>query len=525
MSPRSHKTALGLGLVLLATLAVYAPSLRNGFAMDDLWIARPADDAGRPLPLVGRVAPLRDYFGANYHAVSGHLSELYRPVTILSYALVNAAQRPGMSEALQAAPHHALNLFLHLVATGLVYSLVRDAGGGRRGGLIAAAVFGLHGIHSEVVANVVGRAELLGFVGGAMATRVWVDARPGGRTWSVMARAVVAASLLFLAFGAKESALAWAGWLPLYAVVRGRAALPAVALAVVPAAVYLGLRTAMIAALPGAVPPIEWAANPLAQVDTVTRVCTGLCVWGYGLAMTLLPFGALRADYGPPTFGLASSLVDVRVLGATAGLLAVAVGALLAGRRRPLLLLAGAAFLGFSCITSNLPFAVGTIFGERLYYTPSLGVALAGASVAGAVARWPRLAQSAAALTLLAWLGLSAGQIWRRNPVWRSDEALFLAEAAHEPPSVRMLVCAAEVVRMRGDLARAETLLRRAVALAPDYALAWNNLGATLLNLDQLDEAEAALLRARRARQALPAGQEQMIEANLAAVRDARPPR
>ncbi len=505
-------------LIVALTIGVYAPSVGNGFAMDDAAAAAAVDADGVPRPFVGTLQPLGDYFNANYHAGTGHQTALYRPVTILSYAAVNALRRGAVDPRLEAVPHHAVNVLLHALATLLVFALVaglRVSGGAA---LAAAAVFGLHAIHSEVVAGVVGRAELLGFTGGALACLVLARAARAGRAAAV-AWSGLGAIAAFMAFGAKENALAWAAVAPVYVACVHRRALAGVrsaAVLAVPAVIYLYLRARMIAALPDGPLPIEYVANPLWHADALQRCCGAVALWAYGLLKVLLPV-ALYADYGPAATALPSSVADARAVGAAVLLLLTVVGAAWAARRHPLLCLAAVVFFGFSAVISNVPFAIGTLFGERLYYSPSLGAALLAAGVWQAW-RWRR---GVLVLLLGAWLGWNAQLIWARNPVWANDAALFLHEAEHNPDCVRVLVCAAGVHIERGDLALAEGCLRRATEIEPNYAVAQNSLAFVLLNRGDLTGAEIALDAAAAARYRSP-GVDVLIAHNHAALQRAR---
>jgi tetratricopeptide (TPR) repeat protein len=62
-----------------------------------------------------------------------------------------------------------------------------------------------------------------------------------------------------------------------------------------------------------------------------------------------------------------------------------------------------------------------------------------------------------------------------------------------------------------GRLGQAETLLRRAVVAAPDWAEAWNNLGVVLMEQGQTSEAQQILRKAY----ALDNGQSDSIRDNL----------
>ena len=80
--------------------------------------------------------------------------------------------------------------------------------------LIGALVFGLQPVHSDVVASIVGRGELLPFVSGAAALLCYLQAaQASGRArWL---RLIATAVLLFVALGAKESAVTWIVFVPL----------------------------------------------------------------------------------------------------------------------------------------------------------------------------------------------------------------------------------------------------------------------------------------------------------------------
>lgn len=530
MTPSDHRTALVLALIGLLTLGLYAPSLGNGFAMDDALVVRPMLDDHWPNEMVHEVRPLAEYFSTNYHHGSGHVGESYRPLTVLSYAVVNRLQAQPVDPVWGARPHHALNLLLHLVATLLVFALLQRFGARRAAALAGTLVFGVHAIHSEAVVNIVGRAELLAFCLGATAMLLSVSAIASPRRGAGWL-AVAAAPVWFAALCSQESAIAWMAFTPVFCIARrwqvgaadGSAELGgpgwrpgwralSVALSIAAAlAVFWHLRAAMIAGLPTPPPVPDYVANPLAHVDTGTRVSTALMLWGMGLGKTLLPLGG-RADYGAVTVDLVSELGDPRLLVAVLVLAAfLGVGIVLA-RRHPLLLLAAAAFFGFGLITSNIPRPIGTIFGERLYYAPSLA---ASCLVAWLVERGAGSIGGCRVL-LGVWVLISGAVVLERNPVWKDDATLFTYEAKSNPRSVRMLVCAASVRLDEGDRAAAAELLRQAVELLPGYGLALNNLGAVLLDLEQLPEAEEVLRRAVDAEYPLTGPHRARIHANLA---------
>lgn len=498
LQPGRRGAALALGAILVVTGVLYAPTLGGGFAYDDEYVARSVRPDGRPNPMIAVLHPPAEYFRSTYWKGEHDARVEYRPVTIASYALVYHAL--GKRVHREALPQHAVNDLLHLLAVLLVYRLIRAARAGRAPALLGAALFGVHAIHSEAVASVVGRAELLAFDAGAAAVLCGI-----GRLGPLRVGGAVV--LAFAAFGAKESAV---GWLPFgvalgwaRASARGRLDLRhalrcagrAAALGALPLGAFLGLRALALAPLPD-VPIASALANPLAPLSAAARIVGAIPIQAVALGKVLWPTG-LASDYGAAVFDVVRSAADPRFLGALALLGGLAAGALAALPRQPLLFLAGASFFGLGFVTSNLPFAIGTIFGERLLYAPSLGVSfLAAWGLAhrfGAGGRAP--APVLASLVCAAWVAWCGALVWTRSGDWSSSETLYLADVARQPRSIRLQVLAADVYAARGDRARQFDHLQRAFALRGRESFQWTRLALLFLDQRRFAEAEEAATR------------------------------
>lgn len=481
-----------LALVLGLTFALYAPSLANGYAFDDRFVAMAVRDDGQPNPLVQTLQPLWVYFSTNYWAGVYPSDVLFRPVTTLSVALLHAGfGQHASSEFGQALPQHAANVGLHVLATWLAYRLARRAGLRRSGGVLTALAFGCHAIHSEVVAGVVGRSELLAFVFGA--TAVLLESRRAS-----LGRLVAAGAAAFLAFGSKESAVAWTGVLALFVLLRqhrrgepwlGTTVRRTVVVAGPGLLAFLLLRAHTLAALP--------AAAPAAVGDGLAVRLTGTVGWAWGLAMSVLPVH-LACDHGPAVFTPVTSPLDPRFLMALAALATLAGLTAAAWRRAPVAAAGGGLFLLTSVLVANVLFPIGVPFAERLYYTPSFGVCLALGAVLPHL-RGSRRRLGAIGLTL--WVGWCASLILRRNPVWADDAALFGHDYTNQPRSARIALNWAGVLRKAGRDAELLPVLQRVVDLDPHMAAAWNELGVRAMQAGQPDAALAhfqACLRAQR---------------------------
>ena len=151
----SLKPALwGVGLVLVLTFAVYAPTLRYQFVHDDRGqiVENPAVHSWHAVP---------SYFTSHVWAavMPEELGNYYRPLFLL-WLRVNDAVFGN-----HAWGWHLTTILAHLLTTLLVYLLALRLGTGRNVALVAALIFGLHPAHIEAVAWISGVTEpLLGIL-------------------------------------------------------------------------------------------------------------------------------------------------------------------------------------------------------------------------------------------------------------------------------------------------------------------------------------------------------------------------
>lgn len=496
-----QRPVLALGLLLVVVFVCYAPALGNGFTMDDRHAAMGIDPHGMPRLMIYDLEPLGAYFSSHYWHGDHEVDNLFRPVTVLSYALRFRVWGDN------AAVAHLANVLLHLGAVVLVYRLLAALACSAMACLVGAGVFGLHAVHSETVVGVVGRAELLAFVFGAGAVLLWCRTTSQGRRSTVSV--ALTSLLLFLAFCSKEIGVVWVPFLFVFrlarawqSAVRGipcsetrRIVLDIALVSLVPLALFLFLRERMLDSLPYLPEPPNFIRNPLAHMDLVARFCMGVQVLGHGLRLCLAPFD-LAADYSHRVFALVTEPTQWRFLVAAIVLLLVLAGGLWVRRKHPLLFLAMATFLGFAFVISNIPVVTGTVFGERLYYAPSLGLSFAVAWLWSRLPGWRQVLGVVLGVVLGTWGVLCVTVILERNVVWQDDRTLFRHEVVNQPESVRMQLCAGSTYFEERKIDDALCYIERALELEPEYANAWCLLGAINSDRQQDREAELQLKRA-----------------------------
>jgi tetratricopeptide (TPR) repeat protein len=455
----------------VAAVAVYSNSLPNGFALDDVPLVR---DNER----IDSLSKIPRLLTSPYWPEEGGSSGLFSPVTMISYAL-NRAFGGG-------SPfwYHTGNLLLHALASLLAWYCACRAGLERGAALLAAALFAVHPLHTEAVANIAGRAELLAAV---FVLAAWILHR--GEGWNAAAGACYLLALL-----SKENAvLAPLLFLlddRLRNVRRGRAYIAyGVALAVA-----LPLRIVALGGLRGA-ESVAFIDNPPAFYGAAVRLATAAWVQlEYGL-LFLWP-ARLSSDYSYDAIPVVQSALDPRLWAGLLWLAALAALAVAGYMRSRTVALGAAVWILFMIPASNLFFPSGTLMAERLCYLPSLGgCLLAGWLARFAAVRWRRFAPVVIAVSLVLLAASSLRTAWR-NPVWKDNATLALHDTRVMPRSAKLHAGAGIALHDRGDVVEAEAAYRRALEIYPDYAQMHYNLGTLLQQQSRNGEAVEHLITA-----------------------------
>jgi len=486
VSVRSHQVLLIAVVCVLVNLG----ALRPGFIHDD----------HRIIEQNGLTSDLRhvpEIFRSGYWSTADlHVPNLYRPVTILSFAIGRTVH------GLRPLGFRLVDLLLHTLNALLVLLLARRVmprtgsgpGAVLDGPLFAALLFSVHPVHTEVLGEIVGRAELLAAVFLLGSVLVFLRARETEDTagGAVVRPGLAAVSLILfaLAFLSKENGVVAPALLLLADlwVVRRR---PAWGFHAVSCAVLASLFALRFAVLGGLNPagPIHFVDNPIANLPFLQAKSTALAVLARYVSLLAWP-ARLSIDYSFRTIPTATGPLDSGALVGAACILAWAV--LLARTRKGA---PGSAFaLAFAGVAfapvANLVVPIGTIMAERLLYLPSAGVCIALASALAAARRAPvkALAVAASCVAALVVVALSVQSVVRLRD-WRDDYTIFKAALRVAPESVRVLFNFGAACEERGDDASAIGAYEKAIAVWPDYADAHYNLAGVLARRKMLPAA------------------------------------
>jgi len=491
------------GLVFAVAAALYANTLGGGFILDD-------GLAVRHNPLIRSLHRVPELFVSDYWEPTTKAG-LYRPLTTLSYALnfAVAGDHPAL--------YHGVNVLLQALNSALVLILCLRLSDDRALAAGAALLFAAHAVHTEAVAGIVGRAELLSAF--FFLSSLLLYLRSGdheGRASTVAYLGSLAAHALSLL--SKENGITLLGILFCYDLVyrsdprrsfvgRARQVLSTrwrsayLGYAVV-ALGYLLLRHLVLAeGAPVAV--TTHIDNPLIYLAPGWRVLNALQVSLRYLGLLLFPL-RLSYDYSYDQIPMLDSLFDPHALVVLAGTLALVVASAMAYQRSRTLFFAIAFFIVTFSIVSNLVVPIGTVMGERLLYLPSVGFCLALALALRALADRLPLSPDAAGtcfgIALATLVVLHGARTVVRSQDWASEERLFLHDLAVSPDSVKVQNNAGVMLVWQGKIEAGIEHFRKAIAIDPSHGGAHGALGNALLALGREKEAIEAYEAAVRKR-------------------------
>jgi hypothetical protein len=503
--------------IFVVSFLLYANTLNHGFVWDDVDLIVNNPDVKQldpettykiftedfwPTLRRGGAVRMDDRFEADR-------SSYYRPLVTLSYHVDH-----GLFKG-KAAGFHLMNVFWNAAVCAMVVVFVYLLFGSTVLGLMTALLFAVHPVHTESVAWISGRTDILATLWSLVSLSLYIVAR---RRRNVL---VLAGSLVAFALGilSKETA----ALVPLIIVLfefglfndlfsprepgttekKRRAVTVLVYFGVL--VLYLLLRHQILGTAASANTPIP--------IDATGQIVFPLSIFAGYLYKVLLPL-TLTVEFTVP---VPDTIVGLPLVGAA--LLALILWATWRFRRRQPVLLGITIFLlGIAPVLHIIPIA--QLAAERFLYLPSLGVAMVfGAIFASAVVvRFPSLRSgdgskaappwkvpSRLATPLVIGFGLVvvlfAFQTVIRNSDWKSNETLFAKTAQQSPDSPRVLVQVGLNAQQNGNYVEAVRAYEKVLAMSPEYALPnWN---LALIRMQQGDP-EAAKVHLQRAARAGP---------------------
>jgi len=415
-------------------------------------------------------------------------SGLYRPVVLFTYLLNYSFF--GSSPF----SFHLVNLIFYALIGYLIFILIKRLFPKKQFlSYLIPILFLVLPIHSEVVANIVGRAEILALLFSLLAFLEII--KKNFNPWML-------AMWLFLALGSKEVAIA--AWPIALLILFYRNKLFSFKIffkkyfipLFVPIFTYFTARILVLGPY-FFITSATIVENPLKFASFFQRISTSLQILVIYIKKTFWPFN-LCSDYSYNQIPIAESFFNLKTLLGLAILLFFIITIIIFLGRKPILALGSAFFLFPFLVISNLFFSTGTIAGERLMFYSSVGICIYLSYVLIYLSNLkPKKFFYYLAIVLFILLIIFYGSIsFNRSIDWLTEKNLFISAAKCAPNSVLSRSNMATVYYFEGQYDEAEKEIKQAHQIYDKYSKAINNLGLVYWKKGEYDKAKKEYFRA-----------------------------
>ncbi len=492
-------------VIFLLTLAIYGNTFKNKYALDDAIVITQNEftkQGFKGIKAIFTNESFTGFFGKKKNLVAGGR---YRPLSIATFAVEYQffGLNPSISHIINVVLYAFTGFFVFLI----FFSLVDDQ---KRSwwfstAFLTAVLFVIHPVHTEVVANIKGRDEILALLFSLIALQCALLYLRRKRNYWLFFSSIA----LFLGMLSKENAAVFLLLIPLTIYFFTSSSYKKTGIIfvslLIPFLIFLVIRQSVVGSL-SSPPSHELMNNPFLHATSSERYAT--IFYTLGLYIKLLVFPQpLTFDYYPYQIALQhwdNFFVIVPFLGY---LFLIILAALLFRSKNPVSF--GIIFyLAALLPVSNLLFPVGTFMNERFIYMSSLGFLLIAGLMLHRIFENEKI--SAKYLVLVLMVPLMGFYVWKtvtRNKVWKDDYTLFTTDVKTSSNSAKSNCSAGGALIERAEktedadkkkqmLNQALIYLHKATAIHPEYVDALLLLGNAQYDLNgNIDSVMAAYRR------------------------------
>ncbi len=438
----------------------------------------------------------------------------YRPLTLVMFAI----ERSIFGKS--AFWGHLFNIVWYAATCCMLYLLLLRIFSERKKdgfawfvALATALIFAAHPVHTECVANIKGRDEIIALLG-SLATAYLVL-----KSWQEKNNGLgyVAAVVFFITFFSKENTVTFLGVIPLMLYVYTKADVGSIVKKTAPLLVaFLGFFAIRSSILDSSLleTPMEMMNNPFVKAEggqyvkftAAERFSTIMFTLGRYIELMFVPY-PLTHDYYPRHIGI-MNFSNWKVILSILSHIGLLIFGLREAFRKSTIGFGILYYLGTLFIVSNFIFPVGTNMAERFLFMPSVGFCLIIAVLLYKLGISVSKVDKITNFSQLKVPVMSVGLIcivfsiltFLRNPVWENNLTLFTQDAKISVNSAKLQNAAGGVLidtysDEKNETLRTEKLLqavkhlKQAVVIHPNYKNAYLLLGNAHNYLNKFEEA------------------------------------
>ena len=514
------------GLIMAFSFILYGNTLQHDYTQDDALVIYEnmyTKQGIAGIPGILKYDTFKGFFkveGKDKLVAGGR----YRPLSLIMFALewqlFKKAKKDSTGQIVRDLEGNTVyegNTFIYHLGNILLYGLTGivlyllllrlfknvDPTFGTFLAVTTTFLFMAHPIHTEAVANIKGRDEILTLLGSLAALyysiRGYQDNKPMMTLW--------AAIIFYLALLAKENAITFVAIIPLVYYFFTKADFKTIVTRSVPflgvAVIFLFTRAAVLGWDFGE-PSKELMNNPFLKIENgqwvflsfMEQMAIVMFTLGKYILLLIFPH-PLTHDYYPRAVDL-MTWGDWQVILAFIVHLALLAYALKGMLKKDWLSFGILFYLITLSIVSNIVFPVGTNMSERFVFMPSIGfcfiIALLAYRMVGSKDLTPALTGLGIVLLLFTYKTID------RNKAWKDNFTLFTNDIQYSPNSAKLRNSVGAELSVQSQKEKDETKkqamlneaighLKEAIRLHPTYENAFLQLGNANNYLKQYDKA------------------------------------
>lgn len=487
-------------IIFLIGFGLYANTLSHEYVLDDKIVITENEFTKQGFSGISEIMTTDvfvGFYGTDKNLVAG---KRYRPLSLVTFAIEYQlfGENPFIS--------HLINVLLYAFTGVLLYLLFLKILPDRNENsifwttaFVSTCLYIAHPLHTEVVANIKGRDEILTLLGSLLAlyyTLRYVDDKKK-RTL------VIACLWLFFGLFAKENAIMFIFIIPITVYFFTPQSLKESIVMCLPffgvAIFYLFIRFSLLG-IPDMKEATEIMNNPFVGASTSDKFATISYTFGKYMYLLVWP-DPLTHDYYPFQVPIIS-WADKRALVPLALTLAIIFWAIKGLFNKKPTFYAFLFYLVTFSIVSNVVFSVGSFMNERFMYIPSIGFAMAvGIGLSHGIFKHLKPGLKFRPFIRVFTIVLLMGYCYQtvsRNAAWKNDLTLSTTDVQISTNSAKANMSAGLSLITKAqaetdktirtpDLVQAITYLNRSLSLYPNYIQPMLLLGNAYYELGQLE--------------------------------------
>jgi len=517
-------------LLAIICFVFYANSFSNNYALDDELVITNNEYVQKGFEGIPEILTTDAY--ENYAKQLNSKNTLsggrYRPLSLVTFAIEQQIFGQSASDAQAATTkqkpadthlahtQHVVNVLLYIIAVILLLYFLRTIVFSNQPiiAFLATLIFAIHPIHTEVVANIKSRDEILSLL---FICTTFIYAWKYKET-NKLKHLIIALCSFFLALLSKEYGLMLIILIPLMfylfkqntATTSIKATIPYLAIAVL----YLFIRFSIVP-LNAAGDNTELMNNPYLLATGSQKLATIIATQFNYIKLLFWP-SPLSSDYSYnqiPYVSFSNPMVWLSII--VYGALIILLFRFL--KNRHVVAFAIAFYLLNWVLISNLFFNIGATMGERLIFHASVGFAIAIAWLLYLVYEKINIAsrKQIGIATLIIMVVLCGFKTISRNADWKDNISLYTKDIQTAPNSTALNANMGTNYAMLSDMPenasnkdayirQAITYWTKAISIYPGHVSSYVNRASAYMRLGQFDSAKRDLDSAKKYNPAFP---------------------